>query len=253
LPPKAPQDDLKRVLFVPDTHTPYHDARAVRLLLEQVVPAFVWDTVCVLGDFFDNYGISRFSKNPTRLKGVKKELQVGFGLIERIEAITSQRRIFIEGNHEQRLHRFLQEKAPEFYEIVLEWWQNHFRPPAWEYVPYMEDTSIGRAFVTHDVGRCGEHSTKQSLHDYQDNVVVGHNHLMDYSIRGNAKGTAHVGASFGWLGDVQQIDYRHRMKCRRDWQLGFGVGYVRSNGFIYIQPVPIVGYTCVVEGRLFRG
>ena len=42
------------------------------------------------------------------------------------------------------------------------------------------------------------------------------------------------------VGDVRQVDYMFRVKANRDWALGFGVGYVRDNGFVYLQPVPIV-------------
>jgi hypothetical protein len=42
-----------------------------------------------------------------------------------------------------------------------------------------------------------------------------------------------------------------RVKANRDWALGFGVGYVRDNGFVYLQPVPIVENSCCVEGKLF--
>lgn len=43
----------------------------------------------------------------------------------------------------------------------------------------------------------------------------------------------------------------YKVKANRDWALGFGMGYLRENGFVYLQPVPIVEYSCVVEGRLF--
>lgn len=62
----------------------------------------------------------------------------------------------------------------------------------------------------------------------------------------------HVGASFGWLGDYRRIDYRHRMRARRDWVLGFGIGYLRPSGVIHLMPIPIINYSCVVEGQLFQ-
>ena len=46
---------MKRVLFLPDAHTPYHDKRALEgLILKKILPALEWDTVCVLGDWWDN-------------------------------------------------------------------------------------------------------------------------------------------------------------------------------------------------------
>lgn len=249
---RRPSTTLKRVLILPDSHTPYHDKKALEgLIMGKVMPGLKFDILVILGDWFDNYCVSNFVKDPRRLRGLKKELEVGVGLLKKFEAYPFERRIFIEGNHETRLFRTASAKMPEAYEFLEDKWQDYFPKDKWEYVPYMEDITIGRLYLTHDVGRSGVNSTLLSLVDYQDNVVVGHNHIMDYVVRGNAKGTPHIGASFGWLGDVDKIDYRHRMKCRRDYVLGFGVGYLRPNGFIHVQPVPIIGDSCVVEGRLF--
>lgn len=82
-------------------------------------------------------------------------------------------------------------------------------------------------------------------------MVTGHDHAINYCVRGNATGEAHVSPTFGWLGDRDKVDYMHKIKAYRDWALGFGIGYLGDNGYIYLVPVPIVDYTCVVEGRLF--
>lgn len=242
---------LQRVLFIPDCHTPYHDKRALeKLVIGQVLPAFAWDTICVLGDFWDNYSISSHLKTPTRERSWKRESEVGKGLLRWIAQTKARRYILIKGNHEQWLERMLADKVPALYEEVVEKTKH---PAGWEVVEYMDSTTIGKLNVTHDVGHSGLNSAQQSLAACGDNIVIGHNHNMTYVVRGNAKGESHVGASFGWLGDYRKIDYRHRMRARRDWVLGFGVGYVQPNGVIHIQPVPIIQYKCVIEGRLFHG
>jgi hypothetical protein len=58
---------------------------------------------------------------------------------------------------------------------------------------------------------------------------------------------------FGWLGNVDEVDYMHRVKAKKEWSLGFGIGYLdKSTGVVYVQPVPIVNYTAVVEGVLYK-
>ena len=84
-----------------------------------------------------------------------------------------------------------------------------------------------------------------------DNTVNNQPHRISYMVEGNAKGVPHVAACFGWLGHVKQVDSMFRVKANRDWALGFAVGYVRDNGFVYLQPVPIVEGSCCVEGKLF--
>ena len=242
---------LKRILFIPDCHTPYHDKRALEgLLIGKVLPAFEWDTVCILGDFWDNYSISSHLKTPTRESSWKREHEVGKALLARIAQVPARRRILIKGNHERWLERMLAEKVPALYEEVMDKTRS---PQGWEVVEYMDSTQIGKLNVTHDIGHAGLNSAQQSLAACGDNIIIGHNHNMTYVVRGNAKGETHVGASFGWLGDYTKIDYRHRMRARRDWCLGFGVGYQEVSGVVHVQPVPLVKYRCVVEGRVFCG
>lgn len=241
--------ELKRVLFIPDAHTPYHDKKALEyLLIDKILPSFSWDTICILGDWWDNYSISNHLKTPTRERSWKRESQQGKDLLHRI-GMFGNRRILVKGNHEKWLEKLLADKAPALYEEVID--KTH-SPEGWEIVEYMESTHIGKLHITHDLGYSGMQSTQQSLSACGDNIIIGHNHNMTYVVRGNAKGECHVGASFGWLGDYRRIDYRHRMRARRDWVLGFGVGYVLPSGVVFVVPVPIINYSAVVEGRLFK-
>lgn len=242
--------ELKRVLFVPDAHTPFHDKRALEgLVIAKILPAFQWDTICILGDFWDNYSISHHLKTPTREQSWKRESEVGKNLLRHIGDTPARRYILVLGNHEKWLEKLLADKVPALYEAVMD--KTH-TPEGWEVVEYMESTTIGKLHITHDLGYSGMQSAQQSLTACGDNIIIGHNHNMTYVVRGNAKGECHVGASFGWLGDYRRIDYRHRMRARRDWVLGFGVGYLRPNGIVHVCPIPIINYSCVVEGRLFQ-
>jgi hypothetical protein len=84
-------------------------------------------------------------------------------------------------------------------------------------------------------------------------VVSGHTHRLAYIVEGTATGECKLSATFGWGGDVEQIDYMCLAKARKDWALGLGIGYLEpSSGFVYLSPVPIVHGTCVVNGQLFR-
>jgi hypothetical protein len=72
-------------------------------------------------------------------------------------------------------------------------------------------------------------------------------------VEGNAVGEQKLSAQFGWLGDVTQVDYMHKAKALKNWALGFGVGYYDpSSGYSYLTPVPIVKYTCVVNGKFYK-
>ncbi len=72
-------------------------------------------------------------------------------------------------------------------------------------------------------------------------------------MEGDATGKYRVGAQFGWLGDVKQVDYMQRIKASRRWTLGFGIGYRDTDtNIVYLVPCPIVNYTVCIHGRLFH-
>ena len=246
------QNKLKKVLFIPDTHRPYHDKKAWKLLLK-VGKSFKPDTVVILGDFADMFSVSSHSKNPNRVLKLAEELaDVKLGLQE-LNSLNAKKKLYISGNHEDRLERYLQDQAPELFNLMNIPQILELNQLGWEYVPYKSDYKLGAIYLTHDIGSAGRSSVFRCIDSYQHSNVTGHTHRMAFVVEGNAAGEAKVAAQFGWLGDVEAADYMHRMKARKDWALGFGVGYLNeSTGVVYLQPVPIVNYTCVVEGKFYK-
>lgn len=243
---------MKKILIIPDTHVPYHDKRALDLMLK-VGKDFKPDTVAILGDFADFYSVSSHSKDPNRKRNLEFEIEAVNKELDKIGKLGADVNIFIAGNHEDRLERFLMDKAPELFNMVQVKQLFRLRERGWRYVPYKDNARIGKLYLTHDTGTAGATANVRALNDFQYNVAIGHTHRMGYNIIGNARGEPHVGAMLGWLGDVKQVDYMHRIKAARDWCLGFGVGYMEPSGVVHLQPVPIVNYKCVVGGKLFCG
>lgn len=242
---------MERILFIPDTHIPYHDQRAWKLLLK-VASSWKPDIIAILGDFADFYSVSSHDKDPGREASLFSEVKQVRLALDQLEALRAKRQIYIQGNHEQRLERYLMTKAPELFSSVTCRGVLNLSKQ-WEWVPYREYTNIGKVFLTHDTGTAGTTAHQKAQADFQNNVVIGHTHRMALSIHGSARGEAHVAAMFGWLGDASQADYMHSIKAKRDWALGFGIGHKRQNGTVYLSAIPLVGYTCVVDGVLFHG
>lgn len=239
---------MKKLLIIPDTHVPYHDRKAFKLLLKvgfHLQP----DYVIICGDFADFYAVSSHDKNPDRRKDLLWEVEEVKAALDMLKRLGATYNYYVSGNHEDRLTRYLSTRAPELFGMVDI--PGVLNLTGWKYIPYKEYLRIGKLHITHDTGKSGQNAIHSSQADFESNVVIGHTHRMDYIIKGNAKGEPHVGASFGWLGDANKVDYMHRVKVNRDWALGFGVGYMEPNGVVHLQPVPIVGYKCVVGGKLF--
>lgn len=241
---------LDALLVVPDSHHPYQDARAWRLMLQvgrALRPRYL---VCV-GDLLDNYAVSAHSRDPRRRTNLEWEIEAANGALDELDALGAEHRMFCAGNHEYRLDRYLQDKAPELFNMVRLEQLLKLRERGWQVVPYREHGKIGKMAFTHEVGNCGPAAHIKARETMQGNVAIGHTHRLAVHYASNGQGEAHVGAMLGHLLDLSQVDYMHRIQMRH-WQLGFGVGYVeRETGVVHLQPIPIIDYRCVVAGRAF--
>ena len=206
----------------------------------------------VMGDFADFYSVSSHSKDPRRKGKLEEEVADVLTGLDQLDALGAKQKTFIAGNHEDRLRRYLQDKAPELFGLVDIPGVFGLKERGWRYIPYKAHDRLGKLHLTHDVGSAGRNATFAALDTYQHSILTGHAHRLQYIVEGNAVGEFKLSAQFGWLGDISKIDYMQRGKANKNWALGFGLGYLApKSGLVYLTPVPIVKYTCVVEGRLF--
>ncbi len=245
----APQ--LKKVLFVPDSHHPFVDKTAWNVML-RAARVFEPDIIVVQGDFGDCYSISAHDKNPARTNDLEYEVGKIREARAELDSLGATRKIFIEGNHEFRLARYLASNAPAVYKMLTIPELFELKQNDWEFVPYKASIKLGKLHLTHDTGTAGQNAHRQSMNAFQGSAVIGHTHRMEFSVTGNADGPPQVGAMFGWLGDFEDIDYMHQIAARRAWTHGFGLGWMEADGVVHLQPVPIVNGRCCVLGRIIR-
>jgi UDP-2,3-diacylglucosamine pyrophosphatase LpxH len=242
---------LEPLLVVPDCHIPYYDKAAWGLML-RAAKDLNPKHIVIIGDFLDFYSVSDHSKDPHRALNLGKEIAVGLSKLDQLDELGATNKIYCGGNHEDRLGRYLQNKAPELWDFVSVPDLLQLKKRGWKWVPYKDDIQIGKMNFTHDVGVAGRNAVFNCLDTYQHSVVTGHTHRLAYIVEGNAKGEFKLSAQFGWLGDFKSVDYMHKAKVLKNWALGFGIGYVQpKTGVVYMIPVPIVKHTCCVNGKLY--
>lgn len=250
--------DCFRLLILPDVHAPYHHVPAWACVLD-VAERWRPDGCIQLGDFGSFDSVSSHPHDPKRTLPLDQEVagcnaaldQLGRAL-KRGGCVRSNRWI-LEGNHEVRIDRYAQNLAPELRPFI-DWREMlHLDRRGWRVLPYKETLQFGELRLSHDFGRAGVNAARQALVDVGTNVVFGHTHRLQVIYQGTQAGKRHVGATLGWLGDAEAIDYRHRDLVRRDWQLGFGVAYFLASGEFWLQAVPIVGGRCVIDGVVYSG
>jgi len=209
-----------------------------------------------IGDLADFCAVSTHSKDPQRLSNLKTEVDDVLTGLDELDGLGAKEKLYIAGNHEDRLTRYLQDKAPELFGVFDIPSLLQLKERGWAYTPYRAYTKVGKLHLTHDVGVAGRNATFKALDTFQHSVVTGHAHRLQYIVEGNAVGEYKLSAQFGWLGDRSKVPYMHRARVNKDWALGFGVGYVEpKTGIAYLTPTPIIvhkhNYSCVVNGQYF--
>ncbi len=226
------------------------DKRAWNVLLEagrHLKP----DTIIVMGDFIDCYAVSSHQKNPANRVSIEDEIAAGNAALDQLEALGATRLVYIEGNHESRMPRYIADRAPEIHAIAPTI-RNLLRVDerGWEWVPYRDHITIGKCHYTHDLGKAGDNAHVDARKRFESNVVMAHVHKLGASYGGNLKGETHVGVCAGWLGSAADCEYLSRAQAMSGWQLGFCTTAMESDGTTHIQTHPIINYRAFVDGKL---
>lgn len=206
--------------------------------------------IVVLGDFADLYSCSRFDKDPRRRARLELEAAEANELLDELDELGAERKIFVEGNHEFRLARLLKSAAPSLVGCLSIEELFQLKERRWLYVPYETHTKVGNTYLTHDAGYYGVNAARQTQALYQASVLFGHTHRIQYQVTGNADGKPQTAATFGWLGDPEAVDYKHQVKARRDYVHGFGEGLLEPSGVVHVKPCPIIRRKVWVGGNL---
>jgi len=249
-------NDVFTICVVPDVHTPYHDPVAWAVLLDYIERGRPGGVV-QLGDFSSFDSVSSHPHDPKKVLSLEDEVKGSNLALDELDracrrgGIARGNKWLTTGNHEERLDRYALKLAPELRPFID--WRDmlHLDRRGWKVVPYKETLYIGELGYTHDVGRCGVNAARQSLQDVGTNVCFGHVHQLQIVYQGTVRGKRHVGATLGWLGSAEAIDYRHRDLVRRQWQHAFGVVHYLSDGTFWLQGIPIVAGRAIVNGVVY--
>lgn len=168
-----------RVLFVTDVHFPFHDEHAVERFLDHVDSEQV-DTIIVGGDAIDAYSVSKYDPDPARINSLQDELDLLGGFLADIAARQPQaRRVYIMGNHEDRIPAYLRRKAPALERLrclqmsqVLQTAENGFELVSGEGIIIDGSRYKHGAEVAQGAGN----SVKKAMERHWRNVFMGHCH-----------------------------------------------------------------------------
>jgi hypothetical protein len=219
---------IKCSVLIPDTHRPYHHRAAYKLMLK-IAQRLKPDEVVIMGDYADFYAVQMHgARHPKLLHDLKEEIDdVNKGLDEIDDVFPKARKIYVEGNHETRLERFLVTHALPVYGLyTIKTLLKMDTRKNWQWVSYNSDQRYrifnSGLYVRHEPFAS---SPKQSIQRALCSHAYGHVHRIEESNAVSLDQRHLVAFSPGWLGD-RRMDVFKYLKSTAQWQLGFAVIYV---------------------------
>jgi hypothetical protein len=213
--------------------------------------------IYILGDYADFYAVTAHSKDPSVQHLLINEIAVVLESLNELDVnFKKVKKFFIQGNHEWRLERYLNDKASALFGITsTEHLLEINRRPNWTFVNYGPNQSVkvGGSYLTARHEPLAS-SAKATASKALCSLVYGHIHRIEESHIVGLDGSNHVCFSVGWLGDKRQDKIYGYVKSHHQWQLGFGLVYVDNvSNYFYHQKIHILdNYTCVVNGKLYK-
>ena len=243
-------ENYERCVIANDFHYPYQDDKVIKLwfkFLEDFKP----DTVIINGDLLDCWALSKFDKNPKEGRKFKEEVDMGESFFQELRlTLPKAHLVYIFGNHEYRLQKYIVQQAPE-----LIWFEGlslqdlmHLHKYDVEVVNSGLKESFyqyGDLFVGHynKVSKHGGYTVKNLIDDYGVSLLQAHTHRFGLHIRKTLDNR--------WIGGYENgcmCNLSPSYMLSPNWCHGFSVVFKEKNdGRFQVVQVPII------KGKFFFG
>lgn len=252
-----------QTVVIPDTQYPWIDTDAERALMDFVSDQQP-DQLIQIGDFADFYSLANFDKkiSPSQRMHLEEEVNLSRAKLREWASLVPRRvpKKFIEGNHEARVARYLEQQGGEFFDLSELSVASLLRveEAGWEYIgPYGSGTWVGRPgglWATHgDFARKWSADSAQAhISKYGHSVIHGHTHRLGafYQTQQGADGPRTLGAFE--VGCLCSFSTTPRATTVTDWQHGFAVVWTsKTTPRFHVDLVAITEGGFVAGGRKY--
>ena len=248
---------LRHVLFIPDSHVPFECLVAYRLLY-LILKDVKIDLVVLLGDFLDMYGLSFYDQDPSFgdvAELYQREIECGKQRLEEIKELTNGVQLhYIEGNHEDRLTRYMAKNAKALRKrlsVPSELELDRIKRVTWH--PFNKTQSLQiydlDLYARHcpPVGGTALNVAKQS----GASVIYGHTHQEStdtFINKMTAKKT--VAHNAGCLVDFEAKVFNY-VPTRPNWSKAFTIATIYKKDF-WLETIRIHDNTASFRGKLYE-
>ena len=212
----------------------------------------------IMGDFADFLWASLHGKMPELMsvkETLKDEIYQCIQKLKQLRELFPNAKInFIEGNHEQRMVRYIVQKCPELYELftlpeLLQFDQHnvHYIPFGRNQLHRVLDTDL---FIRHQPYNGGKNCASGTAHSKGINLLFGHTHRKQSYTFKKADGERVTCISGGWLGDPEAPIFAYA--DHDNWVQCFSFVFSNGGSDWHIHEIDIKNHKAVYNGYVYQ-
>lgn len=250
---------ISKTIVFNDLHRPFHDPKAVKIVLDVAEDANV-DRIVINGDLLDMYSVN--SHGPTHPL-------VGTMLCDEVEdsrlwlqalrkRFPKQEIVFLFGNHEDRFERFMVNYCKKLFEFVslhkllgLEQLDISWEPYNARY--QLEKSNV---YIQHSPPSYSKNGAMVSLErDIDQTTIYGCSHRELKASKSGKSGKNYYCFFNGWLGSTNMTEAHRKVfkyvKGHESWQQCFCMVTVDKKKTAYVEQVSINDGKAIYNGKIY--
>lgn len=245
--------------IITDAHIPYEHKRRYAAMMNCLTDVGNGGLarLYIIGDYVDFYGINGHGpKDPTIFESFQDEVDRANASLDEIDKTWPNiRKTYIEGNHEFRFERYLNEKCPELFGLTstAKLLKMDSRP-GWHWASYgprqLEQVLSSKLFIKHEPTTT---SLIQMAKEHGASLTFGHLHRIMESVHRTIDDRKLVSFCGGWMGDDSKKVFSY-VKGHLKWQNGFVIVVVNVKTQEFWHHVVEFNSedACLYNGKLYR-
>lgn len=243
-----------RNLIISDIHVPDQHVKALELVYK-FIKEYKPTTLHILGDFLNFPTLSTYPQDPDYHIRLSEEINEGHMILKKFrKLLPSEEILWYEGNHENRLQKYLARNAVQLASLEIEGERvvsiPHLLNLRELQIRYIEKEHRNNVLYHHGElvrGKAG-YTAHGNLEKFGVSVICGHVHRLALVYK-NLYDRAIFGMETGCLCNRRPYPYYGTMV--KDWQLGLGTIDV-INGTPYPRIYPIINNSLVYGEKIIK-
>lgn len=232
-----------RVGIIGDIHIPFHDPKALSLILNIFKDAKV-DEIVLNGDVLDFYNVNSYGKHPDVQEALVDELAAGKDFLTSLRKMFPKQKItFIEGNHCYRLDKYIIQNCPVFWNMITLEKQLGLADLKIDYIRYNSWYALNdKLRVQHSPPSYGVNGARTSLQKKVDmSYIYGCTHRVQMASTTGDSGSVYQCYYNGWLGSTT-LTKQHKQvfsyaKGHENWQKAGIIADIHDKENFTIHPI----------------